>query len=156
MSSPDGYAATYQPYGENIALSITNNSDSTVLYTVKSVSTLTTAKFPVIAVPAGHTVTHTGFVLCGINGAKRLKSYFRPQQKGYKSPQRSRNPIRASAHNRSAGGSSPPPATKKPLKSHDFSGFPLLSALRLGSVPHIFVDGLTYLRACPGVYPKGK
>lgn len=73
MSSPNGYAATYQPYGENIAISITNNSDSTVLYTVKSVSTLTTAKFPVIAVPAGHTVTHTGFVLCGINGANRAK-----------------------------------------------------------------------------------
>ncbi len=84
MSSPNGYAATYQPYGENIAISITNNSDSTVLYTVKSVSTLTTAKFPVIAVPAGHTVTHTGFVLCGINGETGPNSFFVPSRKGTK------------------------------------------------------------------------
>ena len=59
VSSPNGYAAAYQPYGEKIAISVTNNSDATVLYTVKSVSTLTTEKFPVIAVPAGQTVTRT-------------------------------------------------------------------------------------------------
>ena len=32
------------------------------------------------------TVTHTGFEVGGTNGAKRFESYFRPQQKGIKSP----------------------------------------------------------------------
>ena len=69
------------------------------------------------------TVTHTGFGTHGTNGAKRLKSYFRSQQKWHKSPQRSGKPIQTAAHNPEVGGSSPPPATNKPLKSYDFSGF---------------------------------
>ena len=75
------------------------------------------------------TVTHTGFGSDGINGAKRLKSYFSLQQKWHKSPQRSRKPIQTAAHNPEAGGSSPPPATNKPLKSYDFSGFLHFSSL---------------------------
>ena len=69
------------------------------------------------------TVTHTAFGLYGTDGAKRLKSYFCLQQKGHKTPQRSQNYIRTAAHNPEVGGSSPLPATNKPLKSHDFSGF---------------------------------
>ena len=47
-------------------------------------------------------------------------------------PVRSRSPapyrgieqlVARRAHNPEVGGSSPPPATNKPLKSHDFSGF---------------------------------
>ena len=68
------------------------------------------------------TVTHTGFGLDGTNGAKRLKSYFSPRQKGRKSPQRSGKSIQAAAHNPEVGGSSPPPATRNPLESPDSSG----------------------------------
>ena len=78
------------------------------------------------------TVTHTGLGLCGTNGAKRPKWYLSPQQKGYKSPQWRQNCIQIAAHNPEVGGSSPPPATNKPLKSYDFSGFlhfPLLFPL---------------------------
>ena len=51
--------------------------------------------------------------------------------KGYKSSQWSQTHIQTAAHNPEVGGSSPPPATNKPLKSYDFSGlfscpFPLI------------------------------
>ena len=68
-------------------------------------------------------MTHTGFGLCGTNGAKRLKSYFSPQQKRCKSPQQSGNPIQTAAHNPEVGGSSPPPATIKSLEIKRFQGF---------------------------------
>ena len=45
------------------------------------------------------------------------------------SPQWSQNYIQTAAHNPEVGGSSPPPATNKPLKSHDFSGFLHFSSL---------------------------
>ena len=73
------------------------------------------------------TVTHTGFGLCGTNGAKRLKSYFCLHQKGRKSPQRSGKPIQTAAHNPEVGGSSPPPATIKSLEIKRFQGFFLFS-----------------------------
>ena len=68
------------------------------------------------------TVTHTEFGAHGTNGAKRPKWYLSPQQKRYKSPQWRQNCIQIAAHNPEVGGSSPPPATNKPLKLHDFSG----------------------------------
>ena len=66
--------------------------------------------FPTTSVPSYHllltqTVTHTGFGLCGTDGAKSSKSYFCSQQKGCKSPQWSRNFFRSAAHNRSVAGS---------------------------------------------------
>ena len=75
------------------------------------------------------TVTHMGFGVGEINGAERLKSHFSLQQKWHKSPQWSQNSIQTAAHNPEVGGSSPPPATNKPLKSYDFSGFLLFSSL---------------------------
>ena len=75
------------------------------------------------------TMTHTGFEVDGTDGAKSSKSYFCSQQKGCKSPQWSRNFFRSAAHNPEVGGSSPPPATNKPLKSYDFSGFLHFSSL---------------------------
>ena len=75
------------------------------------------------------TVTHMGFGVGEINGAERLKSYFSLQQKWHKSPQWSQNSIQTAAHNPEVGGSSPLPATRKPLESYDSSGFILFFAL---------------------------
>ena len=92
------------------------------------------------------TVTHMGFELHGTNGANRVKLYPHSQQKRCKSPQWIGKYIRAAAHNPEVGGSSPPPATNKPLKSHDFSGFLhfllffvqfIFSSARTGRLPYL-------------------
>ena len=94
------------------------------------------------------TLTHTGSGLDGTNGAKRAKQYTYSQQKGCKSPQRTRNRIQTAAHNPEVGGSSPPPATIKSLEIKRFQGFFVFSTEKVWIEPQkAFVPNLAILEA---------
>lgn len=90
ISSPNGYGQSVYPYGECVSISITNQSDAPLIFSVKSISTVTMEAFPDSVIPVGETVIRTfsaeEYPTYLLNTGLEFSIYFDPSQAGLSHP----------------------------------------------------------------------